>query len=122
MKVLACPGPGALRLDRAAVQLDQALHQREPEPEPALRAVERLARLEEQIEHVRQQLRRDADAVVRDLEHERPVLGPRRHAGDSPPGSVYLAALVSRFATTCASRVGIGVDRIRRPGTSTVSR
>ena len=41
------PRARALRADGATVQLDQALHQREPQPEPAQRAVRALAGLEE---------------------------------------------------------------------------
>ena len=56
----------AVRRDRAAVQPHQAPHDRQPEPEPALRAIERLTLLHEQVEDPRQHLRRDADAVVAD--------------------------------------------------------
>ena len=59
------PRPVAARRDRAAVQLDEAAHDREPEAEAALRAVERLALLHEQLEHARQQLGRDPDRRCR---------------------------------------------------------
>ena len=48
----------------AAVQLDQPLHQRQPEPQPAAAAVERPVGLGERLEEPRQHLRRDARAGV----------------------------------------------------------
>ena len=84
---------------------------REPEAEAALRAVERLALLHEQVEDARQHLRRDADAGVAHAQDDR--RSPSRAARDGDAcrrGSVYLAALVSRLATTCARRTGVAVD------------
>ena len=49
---LPFPGPSLARLDVAAVQLDQAAHDREAEAEAALRPVEGLALLHEQVEHI----------------------------------------------------------------------
>ena len=54
----------ARHLHRALVQLDQALHQREADAQAALAAVERAVALHEEVEHLGQQLRLDAGAVV----------------------------------------------------------
>src|SRR5438445_9336275 len=58
--------PFALRLDGAAVQLDEVARDREAETEPAVRARERGIGLAEFVEHVREKARRNADAGVRD--------------------------------------------------------
>ena len=104
----------AARLDRAAVQLDEAPRQRQADAEAAVRAVAMLLELREHVEDARQHVRRDADAGV--LARARCV-GVRRRCALTrmrPPRSVYLAALFSRFANTCASRVEVGVDPERR--------
>src|SRR4029078_10610672 len=59
----------AARLDRSAVQVDQLLHDREPEPEPAEAARRRRVGLAEAIEEMRQEVRADPDARIADLEH-----------------------------------------------------
>ena len=56
----------ALDLHASAVQLHQPPHDREPDPEPTLRAIERRRGLGEEIEHPGLHLRGDADAVVPD--------------------------------------------------------
>ena len=66
------PGPALRDLDAPAVQLDETLRDGEPDAEPALRAIERLVALHEQIEHVRQDLRVDADAFVADADLHEP--------------------------------------------------
>ena len=58
--------PFAVAPDAAAMQLHQVLDQREPDAQAALRAVQRLVGLGEQVEDVRQEVRRDAGALVRD--------------------------------------------------------
>ena len=65
-----CPRPSLCASTRAAVQLDQVLDQRQADAQAALRAVERLVGLREQVEDVRQQRRRDADAVVLHRDHD----------------------------------------------------
>src|SRR3954452_24298128 len=57
---------GALGLHRASVQLYQPANDGEPYPEPASRAVDRLAPLCEQIEDVGQELGADSHTVVPD--------------------------------------------------------
>src|SRR5687768_300327 len=47
----------AVRLDRAAVELDQVPDQRQPDPQAALGAIEPPVCLREQIEDARQELR-----------------------------------------------------------------
>ncbi len=54
----------ALDLDRAAVALDEVAHDGQADAEPALRAIDRLSLLDEQIEDVRQHVGRDANAGV----------------------------------------------------------
>src|SRR5262249_58076156 len=58
------PLPRALRGDRAAVQLDQALDDREAEPETALGPIALARALDERIEDLPEQILRHADAVV----------------------------------------------------------
>ena len=87
------------------------LHQGQADAQAALRPVERPVRLGEQLEDVRQHLGGDADARVADP--QRPPRPPLRPAVSSirPPASVYLAALFSRLARTCSSRVGSASSR-----------
>ena len=77
-----------------------------PEAEAALRALEGLRLLHEQLEDARQHRGVDADAVVATRSTTWSPFGARRESLIRPPGSVYFAALVSRLATTCASRAG----------------
>ena len=58
------PGAGARNRDRAVVQLDQASNERQPDPEPAARAIERMVGLNEEIEDLVLHLGCDADAGV----------------------------------------------------------
>ena len=75
-----------------------------PMPRPPCERSSDWSRLREQVEHVRQQLRRDAGAVVphRDAALRRPRSS--RAAGCGCPSGENLAALLSRFDSTCASR------------------
>jgi molybdenum-dependent DNA-binding transcriptional regulator ModE len=68
-----CPGP-RWRLDVAAMQLDQVLDQRQADAQAALRAVQRLVGLREQVEHVRQEFGRDAGALVLDRDLQFAIL------------------------------------------------
>ena len=82
------------------VQFDEAPHQRQADAEPALAAIERPLALLEQLEDVRQQLGVDADAVVaRPPITAWPSGDTASDSSIAPPSSVYLAALLSRFAT-----------------------
>ena len=71
--------------DLAAVGLDQAADDREPEPEPALRAIERLPALVEGLEHVGQHLGRDPDPRVAHPERDALALEPRRDPDRASP-------------------------------------
>ena len=53
-----------MRGDGSAVHLDEALHQREPDAEPARGAATRPVGLHEHVEDARQHLGRDADAGI----------------------------------------------------------
>src|SRR5213594_3758711 len=63
------PGPFTECFDPATVQLHQPAHQRESHTEPTLRAVARALTLYGHVEHVREQIRRDADPGVSDADH-----------------------------------------------------
>ena len=64
MNVAPCAAPALSARDRAAVQLDEVPHDREPEAEPAVHARGRAVGLPEALEDVRQELGRDALAGV----------------------------------------------------------
>ena len=75
----ALPFALAERFNPSAVQLDQAAHQRETDAQSALRAVDGVLGLDEQIEDAREQLAIDAGAFVRDREHGLTALGGDGH-------------------------------------------
>src|SRR5206468_3367848 len=60
------PHARAFHLDRAAMQLGEPTHEREPDAETPARTIERLLSLDEEIEDPRQQIRLDALPVVAD--------------------------------------------------------
>jgi hypothetical protein len=62
------------------VRLDEALDEREPEAQPAVRARRRHVRLPEALEDVRQEFGRDALALVFHLDARRAVLPADAHA------------------------------------------
>src|SRR6185437_11406016 len=64
----ALPGSRAARGDGAAMALDQPLHDGETGSEPALGAVQRAFTLHEDVEDPRQQIGRDAETIVGDLD------------------------------------------------------
>ena len=69
MSTRAASGAGAVRADAAAVQFDQAPHQRQADAQAALRAVDRDGALHEHVEHVRQQFGRNAHAGIAHAQH-----------------------------------------------------
>ena len=79
-------GPALLGHRRSAVQLDEAAHQREPDAEAPADAGERMLGLAERLEHVRQHLGRDADAVVHDLEYRLVARAPHSRVMRPPSG------------------------------------
>ena len=64
----------------AAVHFGQPLHQREADAQAAARAVDGVVRLHEQIEDLRQHLRRDADALVDHAHHGIVAFAADEHA------------------------------------------
>ena len=100
------PGPSLLGLDPAAVHLDQPLHQRQADAQPALRPAPATVDLREHLEDAGQHARRRCRC--RCPAPDTATSPPCRSAVSQmrPPRSVYLAALFSRFEKTCASRVG----------------
>src|SRR5205085_1401685 len=76
--------PRALGTDAAAVRLDEALDEREPQPQASVRARRRHVRLPEALEDVRQELRLDAGALVLDLDACRAVGRADADADTSP--------------------------------------
>ena len=102
------------------MRADDAAHDREPEPEPALRAIERqLAALHERIEQPRQELRRDALRRCRARSARDRRLRRAPPDADAPAGGVNFAALLSRLDTTCARRSRSPLTRNPLSGTST---
>ena len=69
--VAPLPSPSLVRRDLAAVQLDEVAHDREAEAEAAVRARGAAVGLAEALEHVRQEVGRDARAGVGDRDLER---------------------------------------------------
>ena len=115
----AGPGPRCAPRCVPAVQLDQAAREREADAEARLRALERAVGLREHVEDAAASSRRDADAVVAHAHHDVARRRAPRASSMRPPGSVYLAALLSRLENTCARRVAspsssIGLARQRR--------
>ena len=104
-ELAAAPRPVAERLHRAAVHLDQRLHQGEADPQPALRAIEGRA-------SPARTGRRPAPAAPASCRCRRRVrvttASPFSAATIAmcPPASVYLAALLSRLSNTWTRRVG----------------
>ena len=101
------PGPSLWRVDRAAVHLDQPLDQRQADAQAALRALERAVHLGEHLEDRAAASRAGMPMPVsRTVIAASPALPLGGATAMCPPRSVYLAALLSRFENTCASRVG----------------
>ena len=93
----------------------------EAEAEAALRTVERLPLLDEQVEHPGQHRGRMPMPVSRTADARALALAPARDRDRDRSRGVYFAALVSRFANTCASRSG-SPSTTRPGGTSTARR
>src|SRR5262245_54771969 len=85
----ATPGALARGGDRAAVQLDERLHEREPDAEPAVSAVDRALALDEQVKDARDYVGGDAYAGVSHSEHRRAVLGAHTHRHSASRRSVF---------------------------------
>ena len=99
-------GAGARHLDLAVVHLDQAANERQADAQAALAAVERALALREQLEDIAAAARASMPMPLsrhRDLGFAGRA-SPRATMSITPPSSVYLAALFSRLAITCARR------------------
>jgi hypothetical protein len=90
------------------MQFDQAPHQRQADAQAALGAVDLIA-LHEDVEHMRQQVGRDADPGVAHAQHHS---SPSSRIAISivPPAGVYFSALSIRLVAICSRRVGVAVD------------
>ena len=105
MKSLPLPEAGAVRLDGAAVQLDQPARQRQADAQAGAGA---RPGSQSTCTNISNTLASMSGAMPMPLSAHAttglPSSTPRRQA-DAPAAVVYLAALLSRFDRTCASRV-----------------
>ena len=93
--------------------LDQTSDDGQSDPEAALRAIEILALLHEQVEHPWPASRARCPTGIRHV-HLDGVSHALRSNAMVPPGSVYLAALFSRFANTWPRRAASPSTSSRR--------
>ncbi len=103
---LPMPVPALAASMRPPCSSTMPLASASPIPKPPAACSCADAHLREHAEHARQILGSDADAVVLDDEHQFLALLRAGHADRCRRGLVYLAALVSRFDSTCARRSG----------------
>src|SRR6185369_17560175 len=108
-ELATAPRPLATNRDASAMQLDEPLRDREPDAEAALRAIERLIALHEQIEDVRQDLRIDADALIAHANlHD--ALDPRQTDLNAPLVRRELRCIRQQVADHLREPVRIAVD------------
>ena len=89
-KLASAPATGACCGNTATVAIDHATHQGKSDTEAGVWAPRRGSRrLDEEIEHVRQDIRTDADTVIANTEH-RFALFPSDRQADIPPRSGVL--------------------------------
>ena len=114
-ELAARPEPVALGLDRAAVQLDQRLRQREADAEAVARAFERSVRLREHLEQARKLIGDDPDSVVAHADHGLIAVTIDRELDVSALVG-ELARVVEQVAHHLSQprRVGVEMDRLRR--------
>ena len=126
MNSLPCPAPSLVASMRAAVQLDQPAREREARRRgpPALRSSER-STCDEHVEDARVARARSRCRCPSRATTISSPPASRAAISIRPPGSVYLAALLSRLENTCASRVAspstgsgslrqVDLERVRR--------
>ena len=115
MNSLPRPEPVALGLDRAAVQLDQRLHQRETDAEAVARALERSVACANISNRRGKLIGGDPDAVVAHADHRLIALALDRQADVSALVG-ELARVVQQVADDLGEprRVGVQMDRLRR--------
>src|SRR5256714_1570197 len=94
---------------RAPMQLGERPHQRQADPEAALRAVQRALALDEQAEDLRQHVAGDADALVLDPEHGIVALARRPHA-DGAAGRRVLHRVADEVQDDLLHAHGVGID------------
>ena len=106
---------GARGAHAAAVHLDDLPHQREPDAEPAVGAVEGAVDLGEEVEDVAQHLRRNADPVVAHRDHRLVLLGMELEP-DAPAFRGVLGGVVEEVADHLgqAGGVALHLERARR--------
>ena len=112
VNVAPLPRPAARCAHRAAVHLDEPLDEREPEPEPALAAVEGGVRLREGLEEPRQHLGLDPAPRVSHGEDGSPSSRSptRTETVVFPPCGVNLAAFWRRLPIDLGEAHSITVD------------
>ena len=84
MNSLPLSGAAAFRARRATVHLREPAHQREPDAQAAMGAVQAALALHEEVEDARQQVLGHAYAVVGDAQHGFAALRATRHADACP--------------------------------------
>ena len=92
---------------------DQASHQRQADAEPALRAPRRSIDLHEHVEHLRQRVRGDADAVVLHADHRVAILAAGADR-DAPAVVGVLRGVVEEVGEHLgeAHRIAADADRL----------
>src|SRR5271156_6264759 len=103
------PGPNA-----PAMHLDELLHQRKPDPEPAMDARQGSIRLREEIEHAGHQLRRNTGAIIADADYGLLASASRR-ALDAAARLGKLGRIVKQVSDNLLETSRVGVD-LRRLG------
>ena len=91
------------------MQFGQPAHQRQPDPQAALGAVDVAAHLGEHVEHGGKRLGRDANPGVAHRHQRLPRLGPGRHR-DAPAGRGVLGRVVEQVAEHLDDAGGVGVE------------
>ena len=104
----------------AAVHLHQPAHQRQADAQAALRRARARCTACVNMSNTGGSIAGRCRCRCRGRDH-RAALGAAHSSSTRPPGSVYLAALFSRLANTCASRVGSPSTPERLGGRSTVN-
>ena len=118
-ELAALAAPVAVRRDRAAVQLDEAAHDREPEAEAAVRAIERLPLLREQVEDVRQHRRARCRCRCRARADRRSSPSRRRATAMLAAGLGVLGGVGQQVRDHLREARRVAVDDQAARGTST---
>src|SRR5207247_10007413 len=111
----------AVHLHGAAVQLDQVAHDVEPEPEAALRARRARVGLAKALEHVREELPRDAGAAVAHGDDRARIVALQAHVNAAADGreldrvDQQVPDHLLQPARIALNRPGVGVDGRPQP-------